>query len=108
MSLLLTTQPQAHFSQTNLQTTLSANPHPPFSFPIPEKLPSTSYDPYASLHRGFHDYPTSSFQPPILPPNPLPPSNFTCPFNPPSQPPHHVFPKTPSVPFAALSYTINV
>ena len=37
---------------------------------------TSSYDPYASLHPDFHNYPQPSFPPP-LPPIPLPTSNST-------------------------------
>ena len=76
--------------------------------------PPTSYDPYASLHPGFHNYPPSSFQPPTdhpnpLHPNPPPPSTSTFSFNPASsQPPRSVFQMTPYVPFVAVSDPIKV
>ena len=73
---VLNTQPQAHSYQTPHKP-LSANPHPPSFFPISRNLSSSSYDPFASLHPGFHNYPPSSFQPPNLPPNPLPLANST-------------------------------
>ena len=65
---------------------------------------STFYDPYASLHPSFPNFPVSSFQPPFLPPNPCPqPQTSTQSFNPlTSQPPPPVLQMTPSVPFAAL------
>ena len=58
----------------------SCNPNPQSSFPTPQKPslyltpsssnpPSTFYDPYASLHPGFHNYPLSNFQSSALPPN---------------------------------------
>ena len=79
-------------SQAYLPTTLSSNPNLPSSFPISQNTPSTlppsslpppptSYDPNASLHPGFHNYPPPSFQPPTLPPNPLLPSTSTYSFN---------------------------
>ena len=83
--------------------------YPQFTFPLSTPIPPpTSYDLYASLHPGFHNYPTT-FQPPTLPPNPLPPSFSNFPFNsPPSQPPPSVFRMTPSVLFPAVSDPIKV
>ena len=54
------TQRQAHSSQTYLSTSLSTNLHSPLSFPLPRITSSTSYDPYATLHHGFHNCPPSS------------------------------------------------
>ena len=78
---VITTQPQAHSTQTYLPTTRPANANRTSSFPIFQNpsstLPysmhpsSTFYDPYASLHPGFHYYHLSSFQHPS---NPFPPS----------------------------------
>ena len=68
----ITTQPQSHYSQTYFPPCLSStNSNPPSSLPITQNplslppsisnTPSTSYDPYASLHPGFHNYPLSFF-----------------------------------------------
>ena len=97
----------------------SSNPNPSFALsesqnpsqtstnhPIP-----TSYDPYASIHRSFHNFHNSSFQPPNLLPDPYPPQTSTHPFNRPTSqpppPPPPVLQMTPSVLFAALSDPIK-
>ena len=76
------------------------------NLPQTSNLPpaTTSYDPYASLHPGFHNFLISSFQPPNLPPDPCPPpQTSTHPFKTvTSQPPLLVLPMTPSVPFAGV------
>ena len=115
----ITTQPQSHSPQTHFPPNRSIiNHNPPSSIPITHNLftsqPSTfnptltSYNPYASLHPGFQNYPSISFQPPNLPPNPLPLSTSAFPFNSPSSQPPPVLQMTPSVPFAALSGPIKL
>ena len=118
----ITTQPQSHNSQTSFPATLSSsNSSPPLSYHpssqnpplnLPHTTlnpPPTSYDPYASLNAGYHNYSPTSFQTPNFPPNPLPPTTSTFPFNPPPfQPPPSVFQMTPSVPFAALCDPIKL
>ena len=114
-----TTQP----SSQNLPTNFPQNPsliiqNPPSSVPIPQNLfnsqpltsipPSTSYNPYVSLHPGFQNYPTNSFQPPNFPLNPFPPSTSALPFNPPSSYPPPLLQMTPSVPIAVLSDPIKL
>ena len=89
------------------------NQNPPSSIPISQTLfnsqpstsnpPSTSYNLYVSLHPGFQNYPTVSFSPPNLLPNPLPPSTSALRFNRPSSYPPSLLQMPPSVPFAALS-----
>ena len=73
------------------------------SQPSTSNPPPTSYNPYASLHPGFKNYPPNSFQPHYLPPKPLPPSTSAFPFNPPSSQPPPVLQMTPFVLFATLS-----
>ena len=107
-----TTQPQ------NPPTNFSQNPslinqNPPSSVPISQNLfnsqhstsspLSTSYNPHVSLHPGFQNYPTISFQPHNFPPIPLPPSTSALPFNLPSSYLPPLLQMTPSVPFATLS-----
>ena len=94
------------------------NQNPPSSLPIPpnpfnsqpstSNLQSTSYNPYVSLHPGFQNFLTNSFQPPNIPPNPLPPSTSSLPFNPPSSYPSPHFQMTSSVHFVALSDPIKL
>ena len=78
------------------------------SQPSTSNAPPTSYNPYASLHPGFQNYPSISFQPPNLPPNPFPPSTYTFPFNPPPSQTPPALQITPSIPFAALSNPIKL
>ena len=115
----ITTQPQSHTTQTSFPPNPSLiNPNSPSSLPMPHNLftsqpstsnpPHTSFNPYASLHPGFQNYPSISFQPPNILSNPLPPSTSAFPFIPlPSQPPP-VLHITPFVPFAALSDPIKL
>ena len=77
--------------------------HPQNSHPSTSNIQSTSYNPYVSLHPGFQNFPTNSFQSTNIPPNPLPPSNSTLPVNPYSSYPSPHFQMTPSVSFATLS-----
>ena len=60
------------------------------------------------LHPDFRNYPSISFRPPKLPPNPLPPSTSAFPFSPPSSQTPPIFQMTPSVHFAALSDPIKL
>ena len=94
-----TSSNSSFFSQYCHYSTLffSSHPNPQFfstaqnpSLSLPSSAsnpPPTFYDPYASLHPAFYNYPLSSSQLHTLPPNPLPPSISTVPFNPPPQPP---------------------
>ena len=114
----LTTQPSSQNTPTYFpQNPSLINQNPLSSVPISQNLfnsqhstsnpPSTSYYPNVSLHPGFPNYPTISFQPPNLHPNPLPPSISALPFNPASSYPPPLLQMTPSVPFAALSDPIK-
>ena len=103
----ITTQSQSHNPQTFPTKSFTNNFSPSLFYTIANNLstsqpptstlPPTAYNPYASLHPGFQNYPSISFQSPNLPPNPLPPSTSTFPFNPPPSPPP-VLQITPSVP----------
>ena len=109
-----TQNPRIYFPQNHSLN----NQKPPSSLPIPpnlsisqpsiSNLQSTSYKPYVSLHPGFQNFPTNSFQSPNFPPNPLPPSNFTLPFNRHSSYPSTHFRMPPYIPFAALSDPIEL
>ena len=79
----LTQNPPIYFPQNpplknqNPPSSLPIPPNPFNSQPPTSNLPSTSYNRYVSLHPGFQNFPTNSFQPPNIPPNPLPPSTST-------------------------------
>ena len=110
----LTQNPPTYFHQNpslinqNPPSSLGIPPNPSNSQPSTSNLQSTSYIPYVSLHPGFQTFPTNSFQLPIIPPNPLPPSNSILPFNPPSSYPSPHFQMPPFVQFAALSDPIKL
>ena len=90
----INTQPQSHYSQTHFppsifisqrirQSYLNTFQNPLLNLPHSNpKSASKSYDPYAPLHPGLHNYPPPSFQPSLLLLNKFPPSKSTFPFSP--------------------------